>query len=139
MSVSDSPSDEPRLTIGELARCSGVAATAIRYYDGLGLVEGVQRSGGRRTFAPAAVERLALIQLLKAGGFSLDEVRSLVDTTASTPASRAAVLAERLAEVEDSIRRLRAIRGALLETIECGCTSLEHCDRSLHVLRASRR
>jgi MerR family redox-sensitive transcriptional activator SoxR len=116
------------MTIGDLARISGVPPTTIRYYDSLGLIDGV-RAGGHRRFDDAAARRLAVIQTLKVGGFTLDEIRDLLRRDAASTGAREAIVSERLQEVRASIRRLRAVEKALEETIECGCASIEHCDR----------
>ena len=66
-------------TIGEVARRAGVSPSAIRYYESVGLVEPERRSSGRRLYGEVAVERLALISFAKGAGFTLDEVRQLID------------------------------------------------------------
>ena len=65
------------LDIGEVARRSGVSAAALRFYEEKGLIEAVGRRGLRRLFDPGVLERLALIALGQAAGFSLDEPRAI--------------------------------------------------------------
>jgi len=62
------------MDINEVARTSGVAASALRYYEEKGLIASVGRRGLRRTFEPRVLERLALIALGRAAGFSLEEI-----------------------------------------------------------------
>jgi DNA-binding transcriptional MerR regulator len=65
-------------TIGRLAERTGVPATALRYYDGLGLVPPVAREGGRRRYDDAAVARVGMILMLREVGFSLAEIADVV-------------------------------------------------------------
>ena len=62
------------MDINEVARASGVPASALRYYEEKGLIASVGRRGLRRTFEPRVLERLALIALGRASGFSLEEI-----------------------------------------------------------------
>ena len=63
------------MDISEVARKSGVAASALRYYERKGLIHSLQSDGARRKFSPAVLDQLALIALGQAAGFSLDEIR----------------------------------------------------------------
>ena len=63
------------MDISEVARTSGVAASALRYYERKGLIHSLESEGARRKFSPAVLDQLALIALGQAAGFSLDEIR----------------------------------------------------------------
>ncbi|MGB6207991.1 MerR family transcriptional regulator, partial [Mycobacterium sp.] len=79
-----------RLTIGEVAREAGVAATALRYYEQIGLVPPVARLGGQRRYDESILARLEVIRLCKSAGFALDEIQRLfADDAPGRPASRA--------------------------------------------------
>jgi DNA-binding transcriptional MerR regulator len=105
------------IDIAEVARRSSVPASALRFYEEKGLIDSVGRRGQRRLFEPAVVERLALIALARAAGFSLDEI---VETF---PAGRGAIDRDRLSakadELEARIRRLSAISDGLRHAALC--------------------
>src|SRR5262247_2117566 len=72
------PSPVGHLAIGELARRTGVASSALRYYERVGLLAPAARAGGRRHYGAVSAERVALIQLCQDSGFTLREIRTLV-------------------------------------------------------------
>jgi MerR family redox-sensitive transcriptional activator SoxR len=117
------------IPIGVLSRLSGVTISTIRYYETVGLIEPVARSSGRRMYDGTAVVRLRLVAILKQADFSLDEVRELIHDDATSLDARRTLVSARLADVRRNIRRLKAIERALEETIDCGCATLEHCER----------
>jgi DNA-binding transcriptional MerR regulator len=66
------------LSIGEVARRSGVTASALRYYERTGLIPAGERSGGKRVYGDELLDRLALIRVAKTAGFRLTEIRTLL-------------------------------------------------------------
>jgi len=110
-----------------VARSTGLAASAIRYYEECGLVAPIERTGGKRRFGPDAVSRLRVIMEVQRAGFSLDEIRLLLGPRGADAELRAALVQKKLAEVRRDIRRLRSVERALEAALECGCDSLEHC------------
>ena len=66
------------IAIGELARRTGLASSALRYYERVGLLSPAGRAGGRRHYGASSAERVALIQLCQDAGFTLREIRALV-------------------------------------------------------------
>jgi MerR family redox-sensitive transcriptional activator SoxR len=122
--------DEPTLTIGEVARRAGLATSAIRYYERAGVLPPAERVGGRRTYRPGAVRRLGVVAIAQQAGFTLAEIRELLDgTDTGAPAGEMLrALAERkLPEVEALIARAEAMRAWLELARECGCPSLDVC------------
>lgn len=118
------------LTTGELAARAGINASAIRYYERLRLLPEPQREHGQRRYEAGVIRRLELIGVAKRAGFSLDEIRVLLDADdAGTPAHEPlTALAERkLPEVEALIARAEAMREWLEAATGCGCTSLDRC------------
>ena len=112
------------LTIGQIADRAGINASAIRFYEREGLLPAPERSGGQRRYSEAALQRLQVIDIAKRAGFSLDEVRTLLDEP-----DRTRTLADRkLAEVEALIARAEAMRKWLLKARTCECSSLELCE-----------
>lgn len=114
------------IDIAELARRSGVPASTLRFYEEKGLIESVGRRGQRRLFEPAVLERLGLIALGQAAGFSLAEI---ADTFLG--GGRGQVDRERLTakadELERMITRLTAVSGSLRHAAICPEPSHLHC------------
>jgi MerR family redox-sensitive transcriptional activator SoxR len=123
--------NERILSIGEVAREAGINVSAVRYYERNGLLPKAERVGGQRRFAAETVQRLGVIDVAKQAGFSLEEIRVLLDSIdEGAPAHRELrALAERkLPEVEALIGRAEAMRVWLTTATACGCASLDECD-----------
>jgi MerR family transcriptional regulator, redox-sensitive transcriptional activator SoxR len=121
---------EPTMTIGEAAGAAGIRASAIRFYESKGLLPEAERVSGQRRYDTEIVERLGVIAVAKEAGFSLDEIRTLLESAdRGEPAHRELqALAERkLPEVDALIERARAVREWLSTATQCGCDSLEAC------------
>ena len=119
------------LTIGELAARSGVATSALRFYEARGLVTSRRTTGNQRRYARATLRRVALIQAGRAAGIPLDEIRVALGGLPHerTPTKRDW---ERLSrawrrDVDERIGRLEALRDELTSCIGCGCLSLRSC------------
>ena len=119
------------LTVGEIARRSGFAESAIRYYERFGLLAASRTAGGQRRFERSMLRRLAFIRAARNVGLSLDEVAQALDTL---PAGRAPTRADwtRLSRgwrrrLDDQIDALIALRDGLDSCIGCGCLSLQRC------------
>jgi len=119
------------LTVGEIARRGGFAESAVRYYEGLGLLEATRTSGGQRRFARSTLRRLAFIRAARNIGLSLDEVSAAL---ASLPARRTPTRSDwaKLSRgwrrrLDDQIEALEALRDGLDSCIGCGCLSLDRC------------
>ena len=121
---------ETTLTIGQLAQRVGLNASAIRYYERVGVLPAAERESGQRRYGEDAVRRLEGLGVAKQAGFSLDEARLLLQSAdAGTPVFEAVrELAERkLPEVEALIARAQSMRSWLLAATDCSCTSLDVC------------
>lgn len=119
------------LTVGEIARRSGFAESAIRYYEGLGLLSAGRTAGGQRRFERSTLRRLAFIRAARNVGLSLGEV---AEALSSLPAGRTPTRADwsRLSRawrqrLDDQIEALTALRDGLDSCIGCGCLSLQRC------------
>src|SRR3954468_10419010 len=97
------------LDIGEVGQRSGVPASTLRFYEEKGLIASVGRRGLRRLFDPGVLERLALIALGRAAGFSLDEI-ALMFGRDGRPRIDRQMLAAKAEELDRTIRKLRTIR-----------------------------
>lgn len=115
------------LTIGEVARRSGVPASTLRYYDEVGVLPAPVRRGGQRRYDPAALGRLEVVRLCKAASFTLDEIHVLLaDDAPGRPDSRA--LAEaKLAEIDAQVATLARAREIVEWGLRCTCPSLDAC------------
>ena len=126
------------LGIGEVARRAGVRPSAVRYYEERGLIAPDQRRGGKRVYGEEAVERMALIVFAKELGFTLDEIRTLLDGfPAGTPAGArwSQLAATKLAQLEAMSRRIEVMRAALERISHCGCRDLDQCARGIAAKR----
>lgn len=116
--------------IGEVATKANVSVSAIRFYEREGLLPEAERVGGKRRFGADAVRRLGVIDVAKQAGFSLDEIRALLDSIdQGAPAHEElqALAASKLPEMDALIERTRAMRDWLAMASACGCESLEDC------------
>jgi MerR family redox-sensitive transcriptional activator SoxR len=119
------------LTVGDIARRSGFAESAVRYYEGLGLLMATRTSGGQRRFERNTLRRLAFIKAARNIGLSLGEVSAAL---ASLPAQRTPTRSDwaRLSRgwrqrLDEQISALIALRDGLDSCIGCGCLSLDKC------------
>lgn len=128
----------PSLTIGEVARQAGVAATALRYYEQIGLVPEPARLGGQRRYEDSILARLEVIALCKSAGFSLEEIQLLfADDAPGRPVSRA--LAEaKLAEIDAHMESLARARTVIEWGMRCTCPSIDSCTCGIHPPQAGK-
>ena len=117
------------MRIGELAQRSGISASAIRYYERLGLLPKAERHSGHRRFDDRALAQLVVVRLAKEARFSLPEIRQLVSDFARHRWNK---LAQRKrAEIDATITRLQVMSGLLERLLQCQCFDLEVCGRRL--------
>lgn len=128
------------LDIGDVAHRSGLPASTLRYYEEKGLITSVGRRGLRRSFDPKVLERLALIALGQAAGFSLDEIAHMFAPDGKPRIDRSQ-LAARADELDRTIRQLSAMRDGLRHAAVCKAPSHMECPnfRRLMKLAGSRR
>ena len=124
------------MDIGEVARQSGLPASTLRFYEEKGLIASVGRHGLRRLFDDGVVERLALITLGRAAGFSLDEI-SLMFAPQSRPRIDRKTLAAKAQELDKTIRKLSAMRDGLRHAAECPAPTHMECPTFRRMLRAA--
>ncbi len=124
------------IDIGEVARRSGLPASTLRYYEERGLITSVGRRGLRRVFAPSVLERLALVGLGSAAGFSLEELARMFAPDGQPRIDRQ-MLASKAQELDDTIRRLTAVRNGLRHAAACRARTHMECPTFRRLLRAS--
>jgi MerR family redox-sensitive transcriptional activator SoxR len=122
---------EPAITIGALSQRTGVAASALRFYESEGLIQSDRSGGGQRRYARETLRRVSFIRVAQQVGLRLDEIR---DALASLPGSRTPdhrdwemLSASWRPRLDAQIRLLERLRDRLDGCIGCGCLSLEIC------------
>jgi MerR family redox-sensitive transcriptional activator SoxR len=115
------------LTIGELARRAGVNASALRYYEELGLLPAPARISGQRRYPESAARLVAAILLYSDAGFTLAEQKALLAASASTPGDRRQLMQRKLAELDEQIARAQAIREAISHGLRCPHDDITQC------------
>lgn len=122
------------LRIGDVAKRAGVRASAIRYYEEVGLIAPEVRRGGKRVYSAEAVDRLALISFAKNAGFSLDEIRVLLfgfPPEASAGVRWSQLAETKLAELDAMAQRIETMRAALRKIARCECADLDECAHAI--------
>jgi MerR family redox-sensitive transcriptional activator SoxR len=118
------------LTISEVAKQAGIRASAIRYYESVGLLPLPQRVSGQRRYNADILRRLAFIQAAQAVGFSVAEMQTLLqelDVDAPLSARWQVLAKQKLAEVDTLIQRAQSMRRMLEQGLDCSCPDLEQC------------
>lgn len=124
------------MDIAEVARRSGVPASALRFYETRGLIESTGRHGLRRTFNADVLDRLAVIGLGRTAGFSLDEIAAMLGRRGKPSIDRKA-LAARADALDDNIRRLLGLRNALRHAAVCPAPSHLECPTFRRLMKES--
>lgn len=114
------------MDIAEVAKCSGIPASTLRFYEEKGLIASVGRRGLRRLFGANVLERLALIALGRSAGFSLDEIARMLGADGRPRIDRQ-LLADKAEELDSSIRKLIAMRDGLRHAAVCSAPSHMEC------------
>lgn len=124
----------PMLTIGQLSMRSGVATSALRFYESMGLIRAERTAGNQRRYPRVELRRVAFVRAAQQVGLSLDEIR---DALGGLPRERTPTKAdwEHLsrswrARLDEQIAGLEALRDRLTSCIGCGCLSLRRCQLS---------
>lgn len=142
------------MDIAEVARRSGIAASALRFYESKGLIRSlgpargrassppgrrsgeVDRPSARRRFAPSVLDQLALIALGQAAGFSLDEIGAMF-TADGQPAIDRQMLLAKADDIDRTIRRLKAMSDGLRHAAVCPAPSHAECPTFRRLLTAA--
>lgn len=121
----------PEISIGQLAKRTGLAVSAIRYYEAQGLIVSERNSGGQRRFKRSDIRRLSFVMIAQQFGFSLARIRALLERLPGgrTPTARdwAEMSTHFRHELDLRIATLTRLRDELDGCIGCGCLSLDNC------------
>jgi DNA-binding transcriptional MerR regulator len=123
------------LDISQVARRSGLPASTLRFYEEKGLIHSIGRAGLRRLFDARVLERLALIAMGRAAGFSLEEMAGMFAAD-GRPRIDKRVLAAKAEELDATIRKLSAVREGLRHAAACRAPSHIECPTFKRILRA---
>ena len=119
------------ITIGELARRSGAAASALRFYEDQGLLASTRTTGGQRQFPKDVLRRVAFIRAAQTVGLSLEQIKAALATLPEqrtpTKADWQRLSADWRPMLDERIAALVALRDQLSACIGCGCLSLRSC------------
>ena len=124
-SMSGSVADD-LLSVGEVAAATGLAVSAIRYYDELGLISTVTRIGGKRRFDRSVIGTVSFVTRAQEAGFTLREIGDILDDTAG---EWNAMVKAKVMELMARRDRLDVVIGLLNEVRTCGCEVVAECPR----------
>lgn len=141
MRSSDISPQNDLLQIGQIAEQVGVAVSTLRFYEREGLVRPAGRSrSGYRLYAPAAVERLRFIRAGQAIGFSLDDIKALLELDEKTSCKQVqALIEQRISEVDAKLANLKRMRSTLADALGRCRRSKRGCDLVSELKSRSRR
>ncbi|GAA2243441.1 redox-sensitive transcriptional activator SoxR [Kitasatospora cystarginea] len=125
------PSRHDLLTIGQLAERSGLATSALRYYERLGLIHAERTAGNQRRYARSTLRRVAFVRAAQRVGLSLEEARTALDRLpqdrAPSTAEWSGVAQSWQSRIDQQIAELEQLKVKLTGCIGCGCLSLSRC------------
>jgi len=131
------------LTIGEVAERSGVATSALRYYEDLGLIRSARTDSGHRRYPRAVIRRVAFVVFAQKIGLSLEEIRAqlaeLPNNRVPERADWAKLSATWTKRIRERIAELERLEAGLTGCIGCGCLSLDRCQLANPGDRAGRQ
>jgi MerR family redox-sensitive transcriptional activator SoxR len=134
---------ESMLNIGEVARRSGVAASALRFYEERGLIASERAGSGHRRFHRSALRRIAFIVFAQRIGLTLEEVGAelakLPSDRIPTRGDWARLSGKWTKRIDERIAELQRLRAGLTKCIGCGCLSIDACEYANPADRAGRR
>ncbi|MCH8229044.1 MAG: MerR family transcriptional regulator [Chloroflexi bacterium] len=112
------------LPIGEVAKTTGIAVSAVRYYEEIGIISAVTRVGGKRRFSPNTVGRVNFVLRAREAGFCLDDIRTILDDTAGGWRD---LVESKLTELTGRRERIDTMIAMVAEIRDCGCGAVATC------------
>jgi MerR family transcriptional regulator, copper efflux regulator len=110
---------EELLTIGEVAARTGIATSALRYYDQFGLVKPRRRTAGQRRYGPEAITAVAMVRLLREVGFPLADIKRLLAPRTRSPQAWKERAKRKLGQLDAQIAKAEAARHAIEHSLHC--------------------
>jgi DNA-binding transcriptional MerR regulator len=127
---------DPHLTIGELAKRTGVATSALRYYEELGLLPAPGRVSGQRRYPESAVELVGVILLLRDVGFSLRESKALLASRTPAVEGWRSLAQRKLADLEEQIAKAQTAKEVITHGLACPYDDFTTCPKSASIVAA---
>lgn len=127
------------MDIGIISKLSGIAPSAIRYYEEIGLIESIGRVGLRRQFHSNVLQRLALINLGKHAGFNLEEISTMLAPSQKTIQIDRVKLNDKAREIDRKISKLSAIRDCLHHAANCKAANHLECPTFVRLMKLAIR
>lgn len=124
------------LTIGELARRAGIATSALRYWEEIGLLPAAARISGQRRYRESAAELVGVILLLRDVGFSLAEQKAFMASRAVARHGWQRLALRKLAELDDQIAKAQTAREAIDHALGCPCEDIFDCPNFAAIIAA---
>jgi DNA-binding transcriptional MerR regulator len=124
------------MDIAEVAKRAGLSASTLRFYEAKGLIASVGRQGLRRRFDPGVLDRLALVALGRAAGFSLDQIGTMFSSEGKPSLDRG-MLSAKADEIEALVARLQSVSKGLRHAAVCPAPSHGECPTFQRLLRAA--
>jgi len=124
-------SPKQNILIGQVAARTGLAVSALRFYEEAGLVSAGRNSGGQRVFAKADIRRISFVIIAQKLGFSLKQIKAQLESLPNkrTPTMKDwQMISQNFSvDIDERIAALTRLREKLTSCIGCGCLSLENC------------
>jgi DNA-binding transcriptional MerR regulator len=124
------------LSISELRERTGLASSALRFYERKGLLQASGRAGGKRRFDEGAVEQVAFIDLLKSAGFTLAEIAQFVAPAGRTESGWRAMTSAKMRQLDEQIAQIQQAQVILRHLLNCRHEQLDHCPEHHRILRS---
>ncbi|QIS03944.1 MerR family transcriptional regulator [Nocardia brasiliensis] len=124
------------LSISELRERTGLASSALRFYERKGLLQTSGRAGGKRCFDERAVEQVAFIDLLKSAGFTLAEIARFVAQSDGDESSWRAMTSGKVRQLDEQIEQIQQAQVVLRHLLDCRHEQLDYCPEHRRILRA---
>ena len=128
--------DTHLIVIGEVSQRSGFSVATLRYYEQKGLITSVGRRGLHRLFDTRVLQQLTLISLGRSAGFTLEEIAAMFGSDGEPHIDRHALL-DKADEIDDSIKRLTAMRDGLRHTAACRAADHLACPTFQKIMRVT--
>ena len=124
------------MDLSEVALRTGLPTSTVRFYEKKGLIKAISGKGERRRFMPDVVDQLALIALGQAGGFSLEEIQTMLPTEGALKVDRA-LLRSKADQIDATIKRMQAMSQGLRHAAECSADNHAQCPTFQRLIKAA--